>query len=151
MYIYNKYCFWEAVCWSRSATCTHTPSHAALHQFAYLPDLSATCMRCVRTSTHSCTCRTCITTLPTLSYMHTYLYIPADSVSCTVVASHKHTCGHTSFSAAPHNTTQKPRTHAQRAPPYVAAWMSGPLAYIYMYIYIYIYIYIFSSDVCGFS
>ncbi len=64
--------------------------------------------------------------------MHTYVYTPADSVSYTVVASHKHTYGNTSFNAAPHNTTtQKPRTHAQRAPPYLAAWMSGPLAYTY--------------------
>ncbi len=45
---------------------------------------------------------------------YTYLYIPADSVSHTFVASHTHTYGHTSFDAAPRTTThQKPRTHAQ--------------------------------------
>ncbi len=78
-----------------------------------------------------------------LSYMHTYLYIPADSVSYTVIDSHTHTYGHTSFSAAPHITIllcYSETTHSCTAPPYLAAWMSGPLAYTY----------IFSSDVCAF-
>ncbi len=99
---------------------------------------------CVRTSIHSCTCRTCITTLPTLSCMHTYLYIPADSVSYTVVASHKHTCGHTSFSAAPPSQyyySYSETTHSCTASTSVLSCLDERTACIY----------VFSSDVCAFS
>ncbi len=104
-------------------TCKHTHSHAALHPVAYLPDLSyplRTCMHaCAPPHTYAHAARTCMhhdIAHITPSYIHTYLYIPADSVSYTVVASHTHTYGHTSFSAAPASyyvlLRNKPRTHS---------------------------------------
>ncbi len=63
------------------------------------------------------------------------------SVSYTVVASHTHTYGHTSFSAAPCTTTQTPPTHSCTAPTNVLSCLDERAACIY----------IFSSDVGAFS
>ncbi len=75
------------------------------------------------------------------AYMHTYLYIPADSVSYTVAGSHTHTYGLTRFSAAPHATILLLRNHALMRSTSVLSCLDERTACAY----------IISSDVCAFS
>ncbi len=70
-------------------------------------------------------------TLPTLSYVHTYLYTLQILFHTRLLAA---TCTHTdSHISVPPLTLlyyYSETTHSCAAPPYLAAWMSGPLAYI---------------------
>ncbi len=112
-----------------------TNPHFAAGSLVYVGAALLACMTyplpaCVRTSTHSY--RICITTLPTLSYMQTYLYTCRFNFIHGCWQPHAHIQIHT-FQCRPlryYTTTQEPRTHAHAAPPYLAAWMSGPFAYI---------------------
>ncbi len=67
------------------------------------------------------------------TYFHTctpiYIYLQIHTQLLPDTSTHAGT--QVSVPPRPHNTTtHKPRTQAQRAPPYLAAWMSGPLAYV---------------------
>ncbi len=111
-------------------TCTHAHSHATLHHVAYLPDLSAACMRAHRylhtlmphlhhdiahTLIHACliiyTCR--------FSFVHIQL----------LAATRTHTDSHVSVPPLTLLYYYSETTHSCAAPPYLPAWMSGPLAY----------------------
>ncbi len=106
---------------------THTRTHTlhTLHHVAYLPDLYATCTpphthaHAALASRHCPHHHTCISIIYTCGLIQ----------SCC--QPHTHIAyGHTNFDAAPPSQDYSDTTHSCTAFTYLAAWMSGPLAYV---------------------